>query len=116
MVKWLSYAGIVVRPLVRPDTLLHWHRQGYRLVWRAKSATAAKRPQVAPETVALIKRMAEENRLWGAERIRGEFLKLGVRVGKRTVQQGAAVAVRYATLPADGPSGGFFNESGPVPW
>jgi len=36
--------------------------------------------------------------------------------GTRTVQQGAAVAVRYATLPADGPSGGFFNEAGPVPW
>jgi len=71
--------------IVRPDTLLHWHRQGYRLVWRATSATAAKRPQVALETVALIKRVAEENRLWGAERIRGELLKLGVRVGKRTV-------------------------------
>ncbi len=73
--------------IVRPDTLLRWHRQGYRLVWRATSATATKRPQIAPETVALIKRMAEENRLWGAERIRSELLKLGVRVGKRTVQR-----------------------------
>jgi putative transposase len=73
--------------VVQPDTLLHWHHQGYRFLWRATSATAAKRPQVAPETVALIQRMAEENRLWGAERIRGELLKLGVRVGKRTVQR-----------------------------
>ncbi len=73
--------------IVQPDTLLRWHRQGYRLVWRAKSAAAAKRPQVAEETVVLIKRMATENRLWGAERIRGELLKLGIRVGKRTVQR-----------------------------
>lgn len=73
--------------IVQPDTLLRWHRQGYRLVWRAKSAAARRRPQVAPETVALIKRMAAENQLWGAERIRGELLKLGIRVGKRTVQR-----------------------------
>jgi len=73
--------------IVRPDTLLRWHRHGYRLLWRARSAAAAKRPQVSPETVALIKRIAAENRLWGAERIRGELLKLGIRAGKRTVQR-----------------------------
>jgi len=73
--------------IVQPDTLLHWHRQGYHLLWRARSATATKRPQVSSETVAFIKRMAADNRLWGAERIRGELLKLGLRVGKRTVQR-----------------------------
>jgi len=73
--------------LVQPQTLLHWHRQGYRLLWRARSAAARKRPQIAPEMVALIQQMARENRLWGAERIRGELLKLGIRVGKRTVQR-----------------------------
>ena len=73
--------------IVQPDTLLRWHRHAFRRVWRATSATAPKRPQVAPETVALIKRMAEENRLWGAERIRGELIKRGIRVGKRTVQR-----------------------------
>lgn len=73
--------------IVQPQTLLRWHRQGYRLFWRVRSATARKRPQIAPETVALIQRMARENRLWGAERIRGELLKLGLRVGKRTVQR-----------------------------
>src|SRR5205823_5902418 len=62
--------------LVQPETLLRWHRQGFRLVWRARSPGASKRPQVAAE-----------NRLWGAERIRGELLKLGIRVGKRTVQR-----------------------------
>ena len=73
--------------LVQPDTLLRWHRQGFRLVWRAKSRGASKRPQVSAETVATIQRLATENRLWGAERIRGELLKLGIRVGKRTVQR-----------------------------
>ena len=73
--------------IVQPDTLLRWHRQGYRLIWRVRSVTALKRPQVSAATVALIQRMAEENRLWGAERIRGELLKLGIRVGKRTVQR-----------------------------
>jgi putative transposase len=73
--------------IVQPDTLLRWHRHAFRLVWRVRSATARKRPQAAPETVVLIKRMAAENRLWGAERIRAELLKLGIRVGKRTVQR-----------------------------
>ncbi len=73
--------------IVQPDTLLRWHRQGFRLVWRARSRGATKRPQVPAETVAAITRLAAENRLWGAERIRGELLKLGIRVGKRTVQR-----------------------------
>lgn len=73
--------------IVQPQTLLHWHRQYYHLLWRARSAAARRRPQIAPETAVLIRRMAQENRLWGAERIRGELLKLGIRVGKRTVQR-----------------------------
>ncbi len=73
--------------IIQPDTLRRWHRQGYRLVWRARSAASTRRPHVAPETVALIKRIAAENRRWGAERIRGELLTRGIRVGKRTVQR-----------------------------
>jgi len=73
--------------IVQPDTLLRWHRQGFRLLWRARSASASQRPQVSAETVAAIQRLAAENRLWGAERIRGELRKLGIRVGKRTVQR-----------------------------
>src|SRR5918997_5856532 len=57
--------------IVQPATLLRWHRQGFRLVWRARSAAATTRPQVPAETVALIQRLATENRLWGAQRIRG---------------------------------------------
>jgi len=58
--------------IVQPQTLLHWHRHGYRFLWRTRSAAVRKRPQIAPQTVALIQQRARENRLWGAERIRGE--------------------------------------------
>jgi putative transposase len=73
--------------IVRPETLLRWHREGFRLFWRWRSAGCRRPPRVAPETVALIRRMARENRLWGAERIQGELLTLGIRVSKRTIQK-----------------------------
>jgi putative transposase len=74
--------------LVKPETVLRWHRAGFRLFWRHKSRAAGSRePRIARDVIALIKRMASENRLWGAERIRGELLKLGIRVAKRTVQR-----------------------------
>ncbi|MGH8310418.1 MAG: integrase core domain-containing protein [Steroidobacteraceae bacterium] len=74
--------------LVRPATVLRWHRHGFRLFWRWRSRRRrATEPRVAPETVELIRTMARDNRLWGAERIRGELLKLGIRVAKRTVQK-----------------------------
>jgi putative transposase len=73
--------------IVQPDTLLRWHREFFRLVWKRRSQAASHKPRVAAETVALIRQMARENRLWGAERIRGELLKLGIRVCRRTIQQ-----------------------------
>jgi transposase InsO family protein len=74
--------------LVKPETVLRWHREGFRLFWRRKSRSRCPlEPRVAPDVVALIRRMAINNRLWGAERIRGELLKLGMRVAKRTVQR-----------------------------
>jgi putative transposase len=73
--------------IVQPDTLLRWHRQGFRLVWRVRSAGASQRPQVSAETVATIQRLTAEHRRWGAERIRGELRKRGIHVGKRTVQR-----------------------------
>ena len=73
--------------IVQPETLLRWHRQGFRLFWKYKSRAAARTPKISAETVALIKEMARDNRLWGAERIRGELLKLGLRVCKRTIQK-----------------------------
>ncbi|MBI5035061.1 MAG: hypothetical protein HZB51_31440 [Chloroflexi bacterium] len=53
---------------LKPDTLLHWHHQGFRLFWKFKSRNRGGRPKLATETVALIQQMAQENRLWGAER------------------------------------------------
>ena len=74
--------------LVKPETVLRWHREGFRLFWRRKSRPSGPRePRLAHHVVALIHRMATDNRLWGAERIRGELLKLGVRVAKRTIQR-----------------------------
>jgi putative transposase len=72
---------------VQPDTLLRWHRELFRLVWKRKSKAASHKPKLAPETIALIREMARNNRLWGAERIRGELLKLGIYVCKRTIQK-----------------------------
>jgi len=71
--------------IVQPETLLRWHRAGFRLLWRARSRTASTRPKIPNDTIVLIRVMATDNRLWGAERIRGELLKLGVRVSKRTI-------------------------------
>ncbi len=73
--------------IVQPDTLLRWHRALFRIYWRRKSKNIQHKPHISPETIALIKQMAQENRLWGAERIRGELLKLGIRVSKRTIQR-----------------------------
>jgi putative transposase len=74
--------------IVQPETVLRWHRQGFRLFWRWKSRPrSAPPPKVAAETIALIRELAAANRLWGAERIRGELLKLGIRVAKTTIQR-----------------------------
>src|SRR5205085_1524362 len=63
--------------IVQPETLLRWHRQGFKLFWRYKSRAASLAPRISQQTVDLIKEMARDNRLWGAERILGELLKLG---------------------------------------
>jgi len=73
--------------LVQPETLVRWHRELFRLSWKRGSKGSSHKPKVAAETITLIKEMAKENRLWGAERIRGELLKLGLRVCKRTIQK-----------------------------
>jgi putative transposase len=73
--------------IVQPETLLRWHRQGFRLYWKYKSRAAATKQKLAAETVALIKEMTRDNPLWGAERIHGELLKLGIHVCKRTIQK-----------------------------
>ena len=73
--------------IVQPETLLRWHRQGFKLFWKYKSRAIFATPKISAENVALIQEMARDNRLWGAERIRGELLKLGLHVCKRTIQK-----------------------------
>ena len=65
--------------LVQPETLLRWHRELFRVFWKHKTQTRSKQPRLSPETITLIKQMAANNRLWGAERICGELLKLDIR-------------------------------------
>ena len=73
--------------ILQPETLLRWHRQGFRLFWRRKSAPRSRPSPLPTTTIDLLRRMARDNPLWGAERIRGELLKLDPRVSKRTVQK-----------------------------
>lgn len=74
--------------LVKPDTLLRWHRDLFKLVWRRKSHRGGVQPRrLSKDTIELIMTMARDNATWGAERIRGELLKLGIRVSKRTIQK-----------------------------
>ena len=73
--------------IVKPETVLRWHRQGFRLFWKQKSKTTTRASRIPAETIALITEMAVNNRLWGVKRIQGELLKLDIKVSKRTIQR-----------------------------
>ena len=72
---------------VTPDTVVRWHRQGWRLFWRWKSRSRGGRPHLSPEARDLITTMFRENWLWGTERIRGELAKLGIIVSNRSIRR-----------------------------
>src|SRR6266851_3113225 len=72
--------------VVRPETMIRWHRAGWKLFWRLKSRPG--RPPIPRQIQALIRRMANENPAWGEQRIANEFLvKLGIRLSARTVSK-----------------------------
>jgi hypothetical protein len=71
--------------VVKPETVIQWHRRGFRSYWRWKSRRCGGRPRIDREIRALIRRMNRENPLWGAPRIHGELLMLGVEVAQSTV-------------------------------
>jgi transposase InsO family protein len=73
--------------IVRPETIVRWHRAGFRYYWRWKSRPRGGRPQIDPDLRALIRRMSIQNLLWGAPRIHGELLKLGFEVGQSSVDK-----------------------------
>lgn len=77
--------------IVQPDTLLRWHRHGFRLFWKRKSQAQARAPRIPARTIALIQEMAANNRFArrapGVKRIQGELLKLDIKVSKRTIRR-----------------------------
>ena len=86
--------------VVRPETVIRWHRRGFRANWRWKSRRSGGRPRIDREIRDLIRRMSKENPLWGAPRIHGELLKLGIEVAQSTV-------ARYMTRRQGPPSQGW---------
>jgi len=74
-----------VLTIVQPETIVRWHRAGFRRYWRRKSRPLGGRPQIDADLRALIRRMSMENPLWGAPRIHGELLKLGFEVAQSSV-------------------------------
>jgi len=73
--------------LVKPATVVHWHRQGFRLYWRWRSRSRPGRPKIERDIAELIRQMSKANPLWGAPRIHGELLKLGIEVSQATVRR-----------------------------
>jgi len=82
--RWASWSDALI--IVQPATVIKWHRAGFRRYWTWRSRPKGGRPPIDPEIRALIKRMATAN-LWGAPRIHGELLKLGIRVSEATVSK-----------------------------
>src|SRR5262245_35049913 len=83
--------------VVRPETVVGWHRQGFRLYWAWKSRRRWGRPAIGTELRDLIRRMSRANPLWGAPRIHGELLKLGLTVSQATVSK---YMLRHRTPPS----------------
>jgi putative transposase len=71
--------------IIKPETVIRWHRQGFRLYWRWKSRSEPGRPKIPQAQIDLIRQMANDNPLWGAPRIHGEMLKLGFDISESTV-------------------------------
>src|SRR6476620_4045267 len=84
MYRWFPSILTVVT-IVQPETLVRWHRAGFRRCWRWTSNSRGGRPRVEMELRALIRQMSTQNQLWGAPRIHGELLKLGFSVAQSTV-------------------------------
>src|SRR5215813_11041408 len=80
---WSRWADVLI--LVKPETVVGWHRAGFRLYWRWRSRPRGGRPKIDAEVRALIRRLANENADWGAPKIHGELRKLGCVVSERTV-------------------------------
>src|SRR6201982_3260693 len=98
MYRWFP-SILSVFTIVRPETLVRWHRAGFRRYWRWKSRSSGDRPQIHTELRVLIRRISIENPLWGAPRIHGELLKLGFEVAQSSV---AKTLVKRREPPSQG--------------
>jgi hypothetical protein len=90
LLVWMTriWPGLLdISRVVKPETILRWHRSGFTAFWRWKSRNRAGRPKVDRELRDLIRRMSKENPLWGAPRIHGELLMLGFEVAQSTVSK-----------------------------
>jgi transposase InsO family protein len=96
--RWFP-AILKVLTIIRPETIVRWHRAGFRRYWRWTSRPQGGRPQIDTELRMLIRRMNVENPLWGAPRIHGELLKLGFEVAQSSV---AKYMVKRRTPPSQG--------------
>lgn len=94
---WLWPSLLGVAKVVQPETILRWHRAGFRAFWRWKSRKRAGRPKIDRGLRDLIQRMSRENPHWGASRIHGELLMLGFEVAQSTVSK---YMVRGGTPPS----------------
>ena len=92
---WAGWRAALV--IVKPETVIAWHRRGFRLFWTWKSRRRTGRPTVPADVRALIRTMSHANPLWGAPRIHGELLKLGIDVCQATV---AKYMVRHRRPPS----------------
>ena len=73
--------------IVQPETVIGWHRKGWRLYWSWRSRSRLGRPRLSPEVRELIARMSRDNPLWGTERMRGELLKLAIVISNRCIRR-----------------------------
>ncbi|MGY4496984.1 transposase InsO family protein [Bradyrhizobium sp. GM24.11] len=96
--RWFP-AILKVLTIIRPETLVRWHRAGFRCYWRWKSRPRGGRPPVETELRTLIRQMSVENPLWGAPRVHGELLKLGFEVAQSSV---AKYMVKRRVPPSQG--------------
>jgi transposase InsO family protein len=81
--RWSRWAEVLV--IVKPSTVVGWHRTGFRLYWRWRSRARGGRPKITEEIRGLVRQLANENPQWGAPKIHGELLKLGFVVSERSV-------------------------------
>src|SRR5437870_1379696 len=98
--RWSSF-------LVRPETLLRWHRELVRRKWTYKRGGHPGRPPIGPEVRDLIVRLGRENPRWGYQRIRGELMKLGIEVSAATIR---TIQLRHGLHPAPRRAGPTWTE------